>query len=67
MQTSGYTQNCHHKIYQLQFLEINGQINPHQHFTLYGMYRVGVSLVGVSITLVKVVEPDAISICLTLL
>ena len=31
------------------------------------MYRVGVSLVGVSITLVKVVEPDAISICLTLL
>ena len=28
---------------------------------------VGVLLVGVSITLVKVVEPDAISICLTLL
>ena len=36
------------------------KINPHQKFTLYGIYRVGVSLMGVSITLVKVVEPDAI-------
>ena len=40
--------NHQHKIHQLQFLEKRSIYNPYQHFPLYGMYKLGVSLVGVS-------------------